>query len=71
MGKVIDLTGQFFGRLRAVSLIKVVPHKGALWLCSCRCGGTMEAFAAQLRDGRVRSCGCSRKIAALKRWGSI
>jgi hypothetical protein len=58
------LTGQTFGKLTALNLLRVERIKrglGALWLCRCACGEQREAFARQLRSGSVRSC---RKCAA-------
>ena len=62
MGKVLDLTGQMFGRLKAIRIIKIVPTRGAVWECRCRCGKTAEVLAVLLRNGGVQSCGCKRKL---------
>lgn len=55
--KIIDLTGQKFGRLTA---LKRAGARGssALWLCQCDCGNLKEVTATHLRQGSVRSCGC-------------
>jgi len=63
MGKFIDLTGQRFGRLVAVSAIpghgrrggKVVDRK---WNCLCDCGKTTALSTESLRSGNTKSCGC-------------
>lgn len=59
MGKLIDLTGQRFGRLvvlkRAVS-----DNHGAKWFCRCDCGNTLSVRAYALRSGHTVSCGCYR-----------
>lgn len=53
----IDLTGQRFGSLQALT----VAGKGVTWKCLCDCGATVEHLAARLRAGRVKSCGCQKK----------
>lgn len=54
---VKDITGQSFGRLRA---LKFAGMKGrhAAWECSCECGGTITSLATNLKTGKTRSCGC-------------
>lgn len=53
----IDITGQIFGRLEAVSYShKEGRHR--YWLCHCTCGRKMHSTAYLLRSGSVRSCGC-------------
>lgn len=59
MTKLIDITGQTFGRLI------VVEHAGsrsnrALWRCRCECGNELIAQGKLLRKGKVKSCGCLR-----------
>lgn len=56
--KLIDLTGQRFGRL--LVLCKGEPRKngGSNWHCICDCGANVVAIGSHLRRGVVRSCGC-------------
>jgi hypothetical protein len=58
LGK-IDLTGKKFGRLTAMSEIGK-KHKQVYWLCICECGNKTEVSTHNLRQGSVKSCGCSR-----------
>lgn len=62
MGKLIDLTGQRFGRL---TVIEKAPAKqgceNAVWLCKCDCGNSSVVQSQSLRSGRTRSCGCYQK----------
>lgn len=55
--RLIDLTGQTFGRL---SVVKRAGHKGreVTWLCKCSCGNEIEVMGASLRSGNTMSCGC-------------
>lgn len=60
--KIVDLTGQRFGRLTALKRVGC-KHHSALWLCKCDCGNFKEITASNLKGGTVRSCGClSREI---------
>lgn len=62
MGKLIDLTGQKFGRLVVVERYGIC-RKGqdAKWLCSCECGGVAIATGKNLRRGNTQSCGCYKR----------
>lgn len=70
MGVAIDLTGQKFGKLTALSMINERSSTGRmyrLWLCSCECGNEHTTRAESLRSGAVKSCGCAWKDAGQKR----
>lgn len=63
MRKIIDLAGQTFGKLKAIRIVETPPGKNpgeAYWLCECSCkeGRTKVVRGAELRAGRVKSCGC-------------
>ena len=58
MRKYIDITGQKFNRLTAISKIENSNSKKARWLCKCDCGNFTEASGDNLRTGNVKSCGC-------------
>jgi len=60
MGKLIDLTGQRFGRL---VVIERAENKGghAGWLCQCNCGKDVIVSSSSLRRGLSQSCGCKRR----------
>lgn len=60
--KLIDLTGQKFGRL---TVLKRDPP--LRWVCQCDCGTIKSINGAYLRDGRIQSCGCLRKDLAKQR----
>lgn len=59
MSKLIDLTGQRFGRL---TVIKKIPsyNTNARWLCRCDCGKETAVLGTTLRRGESQSCGCFR-----------
>lgn len=55
--KPIDLTGDKYGRLTALSRAENKAKKSA-WNCVCECGNRKVVTSTHLRAGRVRSCGC-------------
>ena len=61
MGKVIDLTGQKFGKLfvtaRARNSINT-KDKYAYWICKCDCGNKKVVRGQHLKTGNTKSCGC-------------
>jgi len=61
MGKVIDLTGQVFGRLTVVGFAGIGSNRSARWECICLCGAVVVINSATLRNGRTQSCGCYHK----------
>nr|DAQ82767.1 MAG TPA: hypothetical protein [Caudoviricetes sp.] len=61
MGKLIDLTGQRFGRLLVCRKSDKENHQHcAFWICKCDCGRGCTVLGSALRDGRTKSCGCYR-----------
>lgn len=58
MGKLIDSTGQRFGRLVAIQFVGQDKHRNARWLCQCDCGRKHVVLGFDLRTGRTKSCGC-------------
>lgn len=58
--KILDITGQKFGRLLVVRLSpnKKPGQRSAIWECRCDCGKTKEVRGTSLRFGTSRSCGC-------------
>lgn len=57
-GKAMNIKGERFGRLRAIKRQGTDEQGSALWLCKCDCKGTRVVSRANLRKGRVKSCGC-------------
>lgn len=62
MAKLMDLTGQTFGRLTVISR---GPNKrtSAAWWCQCNCGNPelILVLGTYLRNGNTKSCGCLQK----------
>lgn len=64
MAKASNLIGQVFGRLTVVSRTVRRTSSGVsrvFWVCACSCGNQHTVKTAELKSGRVRSCGCLRK----------
>ena len=65
MSKLVDLTGQRFGRLTVVEKEGSREYRPGryriYWQCKCDCGNECSAHTTDLRTGKVKSCGCLRK----------
>lgn len=67
MGRLIDLTGQRFGRLVVLERCETVKHGDHVkWLCQCDCGNTIKVASNCLRFDNTRSCGCLKIEHAMK-----
>jgi hypothetical protein len=66
MSKILDLTGQRFGRLVVVRLERCGGKK-TWWQCKCDCGEICSARSNILRSGRKRSCECLHREMAAER----
>lgn len=58
--RFVDLTGQQFGRLTAMSRAEDSKGGKTRWLCKCQCGNECVVHASSLRSGNTKSCGCLR-----------
>lgn len=67
MGKLVDLTGQRFGRLVVIERAGSSDRGHAQWVCLCDCGKTKIVLSSNLRTGKQISCGCFRNEKSLKR----
>ena len=56
--KLIDLTGQRFGRLTVIERDGWSNAWQTIWLCRCDCGNITRVERGNLVRGRTRSCGC-------------
>lgn len=57
-GKLKDITGQKFGNWIVIKRGPIEKHKGAKWICKCKCGNLGLVRGADLRKGKSKSCGC-------------
>ena len=59
MSKVIDMTGQRFGKLTVLNRVENDKFGKAQWLCQCDCGRKKIINGSSLRKGLTVSCGCN------------
>ncbi len=59
--KLIDLTGQHFGRLTVTRRSENTPQGQARWNCVCDCGVVIITNSQHLRNGASTSCGCGQR----------
>ncbi len=65
--KIVDITGQKFGKLTVVKLSNKKIGRTLYWNCLCECGKQVTRNAGSLRRYKNQSCGCVPK----KERGSI
>ena len=58
MGGFIDMTGKKYGMLTVIERTGTANDKQALWKCKCDCGNFHTSKGRDLRNGKVKSCGC-------------
>ena len=58
--KLVDITGQKFGRLTVIRRSETV-NKHTMWLCVCDCGNEIIADAYNIKTGHTSSCGCIQR----------
>jgi hypothetical protein len=58
----LDLSGQKFHDLTVVKFAGKNSYQNKMWECECVCGKRIEVSATVLRQGRKKSCGCSRYL---------
>lgn len=58
MSKMIDITGQRFGRLTVLERAENSKDGKARWICKCDCGNIKTILGTHLRRGKIVSCGC-------------
>lgn len=56
--RLIDITGEVFGRLTVLHKGPPRPSGGSDWVCRCACGTVFTAIGSNIRKGDTRSCGC-------------
>lgn len=61
MSKLIDITGQRFGRLTVIRKAGHAADRTTLWECKCDCGNTTIVRRGNIIYGRTLSCGCLGK----------
>ena len=70
MSKLIDLTGNKYGKLTVLYRdTERKTNSGSYWVCQCDCGKIKSVKSSSLRNGEIQSCGCLRneKVAQYKK----
>lgn len=66
MRKFEDLSDNVYGLLKVISRaenqITKSGHINVMYNCECKCGKKTVVRATALKNGSIKSCGCSRKI---------
>ena len=62
MSRIIDLTGQRFGKLIVIRFVGTTKARQAIWRCRCDCGNETDVKSSCLRNGDTRSCGCLQRM---------
>ena len=65
--RVVELTGQRFGRLTVLHRAPRRPDGRARWVCRCVCGRESVVDTKSLRSGNTQSCGCLSRDKASER----
>lgn len=60
INKIVDLTGEKFGRLTVIGLDDK-PGRKTYWICQCECGNVKSVRSDSLKQGVIKSCGCLKK----------
>lgn len=68
--KLIDLTGQKFGRLTILFRAKNDRRGFVKWACRCDCGRLVSKVGKSITCGNVSSCGCLHKERTKTRKGT-
>ena len=67
MSRVIDISGNRYGRLLVLERFGKTGDGKATWKCVCACGREVVVSGKDLRSGNTRSCGCLQKETAASR----
>lgn len=58
MAKLVDISGQKFGRWTAIERAYIDQKNGSMWRCICECGNEGIVRQSSLSTGNSKSCGC-------------
>lgn len=68
--RLVDRTGQVFGKLTVLEQAGRDKLKKVLWRCRCECGNETVVVSGSLVTGNTTSCGCALKEAITKHGGT-
>lgn len=61
MGKTLDLEGKTFNRITVIRRAGRTNAGKAKWFCLCSCGTEFVAVGVDIKNGRIKSCGCYQR----------
>lgn len=62
-GKIDRITpGRRFGMLTVEADTGLRKNRYAVWRCRCDCGSEVTASTKELKDGKIRDCGCTTHV---------
>jgi hypothetical protein len=64
--RVIDITGNKYGRLKVIELVGRTKHGKTIWKCKCNCGNIINVDKGNLISGNVKSCKCLQRERIIK-----
>lgn len=67
--KLIDITGQKFGRWTVLHSAITGKNRHSRWRCKCECGKVRDVDGISLRYGDSQSCGCLKLEKIRSRFG--
>lgn len=56
--RTVEASGQRFGRLVAISFVRMSENGHQIWRCACDCGATTEKSLSHMKRSQILSCGC-------------
>lgn len=68
MGKLIDMTGNRYGRLTVLSDCGTHPRCHKLYLTICDCGESKAIIGSHMASGKISSCGCLKRESDSKKF---
>lgn len=66
MPKFLDISGNRYGRLVAISPQGKKSNGRTVWKCKCDCGNISYVDVSLLRNGHTQSCGCYKQECLVK-----
>lgn len=58
MSRLIDLTGERYGKLVVIKRVENDKNGASMWECQCDCGNKKIVRGNSLKRGNTKSCGC-------------
>lgn len=63
--KKLQLENIKFNQLTAIKFIGTTDSGKSVWEFACDCGNTKNIILSQVKSGKIKSCGCLRKLNAV------